>query len=268
MTDAAALASTYDPQSVEPGASERWEQARAFLAKPAADPDRPTFCVVIPPPNVTGALHLGHALNNTLQDILVRYHRMLGYDTIWQAGTDHAGIATQAVVERRIRQQEGKSRHDLGREELVKRSLIIRRLNSEELVKVSARVIEADVVLGYLLREPLFPLIQFLENALERVLVPFALVTLALVIVLLVGIVYIFCSIIIITILAGIRRNYMNVIFHGCISKIEIFIRSDPPKKIIRTSIKIGGRSISGATTIGGVPTGFEIFCPDSCLGI
>ncbi|GHV15901.1 valine--tRNA ligase [Fibrobacterales bacterium] len=79
------------------------------------------FSVVIPPPNVTGALHLGHALNNTIQDILVRYNRKLGHNTLWIPGTDHAGIATQAVVEKRLFQDEKKTRHDLGREELVKR---------------------------------------------------------------------------------------------------------------------------------------------------
>ena len=76
---------------------------------------------MIPPPNVTGALHLGHALNNTLQDIVIRFRRMQGYNALWMPGTDHAGIATQAVVERRLREDEGKSRHDLGRTQLVER---------------------------------------------------------------------------------------------------------------------------------------------------
>ena len=90
---------------------------------PAADPtdDRPPFTIVIPPPNVTGALHLGHALNNTLQDILIRMKRMQGFNTLWMPGTDHAGIATQAVVERRLFEEEKKTRHDLGREGLVQR---------------------------------------------------------------------------------------------------------------------------------------------------
>jgi len=103
----------------------QWETSGAFHAEPpaagAADPSKGPFCIVIPPPNVTGALHLGHALNNTLQDAQIRMHRMMGYNTLWMPGTDHAGIATQAVVERRIREEEGKSRHDLGREELVRR---------------------------------------------------------------------------------------------------------------------------------------------------
>ena len=80
------------------------------------------FSIVIPPPNVTGGiLHLGHALNNTLQDILARMRRMQGYETLWMPGTDHAGIATQAVVERRLKEEENKTRHDLGREALVDR---------------------------------------------------------------------------------------------------------------------------------------------------
>ncbi|MBI5762345.1 MAG: valine--tRNA ligase [Planctomycetes bacterium] len=99
-----------------------WESRKAFEAGPQDGRDRKDpFCMVIPPPNVTGALHLGHALNNTLQDILIRHKRMAGFNTFWLVGTDHAGIATQAVVEKTIRQSEGKSRHDLGREELVKR---------------------------------------------------------------------------------------------------------------------------------------------------
>ncbi|MCX7005106.1 MAG: valine--tRNA ligase, partial [bacterium] len=79
------------------------------------------YCIVIPPPNVTGALHLGHAINNTLQDILIRYHRMCGDNTLWLPGVDHAGIATQAVVEKKLFEEEGKTRHDIGREALVQR---------------------------------------------------------------------------------------------------------------------------------------------------
>ncbi len=115
------LEKVYDPRAVEPETYALWERSGAFRSKPDGSPHERTFTIVIPPPNVTGALHLGHALNNTLQDIQIRYHRMRGFNTLWQPGTDHAGIATQAVVERRIREQEGKSRHDLGREELVRR---------------------------------------------------------------------------------------------------------------------------------------------------
>ncbi len=96
-----------------------WEDARCAHAEP--NPDRKPFTIVIPPPNVTGALHLGHGLNNTLQDIVIRTKRMQGFETLWMPGTDHAGIATQAVVEKRLKEQENKSRHDLGREALVQR---------------------------------------------------------------------------------------------------------------------------------------------------
>ncbi|RCS54201.1 valine--tRNA ligase [Bremerella cremea] len=105
--------------SISPKIYEYWESKRFFHSEP--DPSRKPFTIVIPPPNVTGALHLGHALNNTLQDVLIRYKRMKGFNTLWIPGTDHAGIATQAVVERRIFELEKKSRHDLGREELVRR---------------------------------------------------------------------------------------------------------------------------------------------------
>ena len=96
-----------------------WEENQYFHSEP--DPARKPFTIVIPPPNVTGALHLGHALNNSLQDILIRFKRMQGFNTLWMPGTDHAGIATQAVVERRLLQEEGETRHSLGREKLVDR---------------------------------------------------------------------------------------------------------------------------------------------------
>ncbi len=98
---------------------EMWQAGGYFHAEP--DSTRKPFTIVIPPPNVTGALHLGHALNNTLQDVLIRLKRMQGFNALWMPGTDHAGIATQAVVERRLKEDEGKTRHDLGREELVAR---------------------------------------------------------------------------------------------------------------------------------------------------
>jgi valyl-tRNA synthetase len=111
----------YDPKSVEKATYQKWLDARAFHATPDARPPEKRFSVVIPPPNVTGALHLGHAINGTIQDILTRYHRMKGDNTMWMPGIDHAGIATQAVVEKSIFEKEKKSRHDLGREELVRR---------------------------------------------------------------------------------------------------------------------------------------------------
>ncbi|MGB0716844.1 MAG: valine--tRNA ligase, partial [Phycisphaerae bacterium] len=121
MSDNLMLDRVYDSQNVEPEVYTRWESAQAFASVPDDRQHDETFTIVIPPPNVTGALHLGHALNNTLQDILVRYHRMRGFNTLWQPGTDHAGIATQAVVERRLREREGLTRHELGREKLVER---------------------------------------------------------------------------------------------------------------------------------------------------
>ena len=96
-----------------------WEKKGYFHSEP--NPDRRPYTIVIPPPNVTGALHLGHALNNTLQDVLIRQKRMQGFETLWMPGTDHAGIATQAVVERRLLAEENKTRHELGREGLVER---------------------------------------------------------------------------------------------------------------------------------------------------
>ena len=96
------LEKTYDAASVEPRIYETWEKAEAFKAGAGAKDGAPAFSIVIPPPNVTGSLHMGHALNNTLQDILVRWKRMQGFDVLWQPGTDHAGIATQMVVEREL----------------------------------------------------------------------------------------------------------------------------------------------------------------------
>jgi len=109
----------YEPKRVEAEMYRRWEQARCFHAEPA-DPSN-TYCIVIPPPNVTDRLHLGHALNNTLQDILIRHQRMRGRNTLWLPGSDHAGIATQTVVEKRILAEEGKRRTDFPRAEFVAR---------------------------------------------------------------------------------------------------------------------------------------------------
>ncbi|MGI8981196.1 MAG: valine--tRNA ligase [Pirellulaceae bacterium] len=117
--DPASLPNRFDFATAQPRLYAMWEQGRYFHAEP--HPKRQPFSIVIPPPNVTGALHLGHALNNTLQDIQIRMKRMQGFNALWMPGTDHAGIATQAVVERRLREEEGKTRHDLGREELVRR---------------------------------------------------------------------------------------------------------------------------------------------------
>ena len=113
------LPKQYDPHQAQERWLSFWNERGYFHAEP--DPKEEPYCIVIPPPNVTGALHMGHALNNTLQDVLIRWRRMQGYNTLWMPGTDHAGIATQAVVERRLREEEKKTRHDLGREELIRR---------------------------------------------------------------------------------------------------------------------------------------------------
>ena len=108
----------YQPGVIESKHYEAWEKSNAFAA--GQQPDGQPYTIMIPPPNVTGSLHMGHALTFTLQDILIRYHRMLGRDTLWQSGTDHAGIATQMVVERQLA-EEGKKRYDLGREAFIER---------------------------------------------------------------------------------------------------------------------------------------------------
>ena len=113
------LPKAYEPQSVEQTAYQTWIDAKAFSADPNAAGE--PYAIVIPPPNVTGALHLGHAINNTLQDILIRKARMEGKNAVWIPGIDHAGIATQAVVEKQLKEKENKTRHDVGREALVKR---------------------------------------------------------------------------------------------------------------------------------------------------
>jgi valyl-tRNA synthetase len=118
MTDAS-MPKAYDPKAHEARITQRWLDAKAFDAVPDDRDGR--YVVMMPLPNVTGALHMGHAMDNVMQDMLIRWHRMRGENTLWQPGTDHAGIATQAVVEKRLKELEGKTRHDLGREALVQR---------------------------------------------------------------------------------------------------------------------------------------------------
>src|SRR5829696_4349684 len=115
------LPNRFDHAEAQPRLYAEWEKRKFFHAEPDERGPEKRFGIVIPPPNVTGALHLGHALNNTLQDIQIRMHRMQGFNTLWMPGTDHAGIATQAVVEKRLFEEEKLTRHDLGREGLVKR---------------------------------------------------------------------------------------------------------------------------------------------------
>ncbi|MDR5018282.1 valine--tRNA ligase [Yersinia rochesterensis] len=111
------LDKTYSPQEIEQPLYEHWEKQGYF--KPNGDTSKESYCIMIPPPNVTGSLHMGHAFQQTIMDTLIRYQRMQGKNTLWQAGTDHAGIATQMVVERKIAAEEGKTRHDYGREEFI-----------------------------------------------------------------------------------------------------------------------------------------------------
>jgi valyl-tRNA synthetase len=113
------LSKSYEPTEVEQRWYRRWMEQGAFTAE--ATSERPPYCIILPPPNVTGSLHLGHALTATIEDILVRWRRMRGDNVLWQPGTDHAGIATQMVVEKELKRAEKKSRHDLGREAFVAR---------------------------------------------------------------------------------------------------------------------------------------------------
>jgi valyl-tRNA synthetase len=115
------LDKTYQPAAIEGPIYRLWEEANAFTAGQNDRADARPFAIVIPPPNVTGSLHMGHALNNTLQDALVRFERMRGRDVLWQPGTDHAGIATQMVVERQLMERQQPNRRDLGRDEFVRR---------------------------------------------------------------------------------------------------------------------------------------------------
>ncbi len=119
MEDAKNIAKTYDPSEFEDRIYNEWVEKGYFHAE--ADKNKEPFTIVIPPPNVTGQLHMGHALDETLQDILIRYKRMQGYNALWIPGTDHAGIATQAKVEAEIREKEGLLRYDLGREKFLER---------------------------------------------------------------------------------------------------------------------------------------------------
>src|SRR5579864_9720464 len=111
----------YHPAEVESRIYQAWEESGAFRAGRPERAAAPPYCIVIPPPNVTGSLHMGHALNNTLQDILCRFERMRGRDVLWQPGTDHAGIATQMVVERQLMEHQLPGRRDMGRKKFVER---------------------------------------------------------------------------------------------------------------------------------------------------
>ena len=114
------LPKTYDPNGIEDKWYKLWEEKKCF--KPVHNKDKGTFTLLMPPPNVTGKLHMGHALDHTVQDVITRFKRMQGFETLWIPGQDHAGIATQAKVEEKILKEEGKTKYDLGREEFLKRT--------------------------------------------------------------------------------------------------------------------------------------------------
>ncbi len=113
------IPTVYNPKDIEKPTYKRWLEAKAFAANP--DERKNRYVIMMPLPNVTGALHMGHAIDNVMQDMLIRWHRMMGDNSLWMPGTDHAGIGTQAVVEKRLFELEGKTRHDIGREALVER---------------------------------------------------------------------------------------------------------------------------------------------------
>ena len=115
------LLKTYDPKDFEKRLYDEWLDKGYFKSSP--NPDKKPFCIVLPPPNITGQLHMGHALDHTLQDVLIRWKRMDGYEALWQPGTDHASIATEVKVCERIKEQEGKTKYELGREEFLNRAM-------------------------------------------------------------------------------------------------------------------------------------------------
>ncbi|MCZ6792476.1 MAG: valine--tRNA ligase [Planctomycetota bacterium] len=133
------LPKQYDPSAIEAPVYRRWLEARSFAARP--DERQGRYVIMMPLPNVTGALHMGHAMDNVMQDLLTRWHRMAGDNTLWMPGTDHAGIATQAVIEKRLFELEGKTRHDIGRDAVVQRIW-------EWKDQYQARIIEQQQVMG------------------------------------------------------------------------------------------------------------------------
>ena len=133
------LPKVYDPKQVEKKIYDMWEKGGFFTPKP--DPAKKPFCISMPPPNVTGQLHMGHALDATLQDVLTRYKRMQGYSALWLPGYDHAGIATQIKVEENLRKEEGLTRHDLGRDKFLERVWAWKN-------KFGGRIVEQQKVLG------------------------------------------------------------------------------------------------------------------------
>lgn len=119
MTTEQEIPKTFSPSEVEENWYKKWEEGKYFKPKKSKNGKKP-YTIIMPPPNVTGKLHMGHALNHTIHDILIRLKRMQGHETLWIPGQDHAGIATQAKVEQKIFNEQGKTKHDLGREAFVK----------------------------------------------------------------------------------------------------------------------------------------------------
>ena len=117
----APMAQKYLPHEVEAAWNDWWEASGYYRGNSAPEDKRPKFSICLPPPNVTGSLHLGHALTVAVQDLLARWKRMSGYNVLWIPGTDHAGIATQVVVEKKLKKEQGITRHDLGREEFIEK---------------------------------------------------------------------------------------------------------------------------------------------------
>src|SRR5215210_6785227 len=112
---------TYDPKQAEESHYSRWEREGCFAPEVNSDPSAPVYSIVIPPPNVTGSLHMGHALQHTIMDVLTRWKRMQGYRTLWLPGTDHAGISVQRKVVEQLKKEEHKSPLDIGRDEFIRR---------------------------------------------------------------------------------------------------------------------------------------------------
>src|SRR6186997_2712677 len=133
------LPTRYTPAEHEAGVYRLWESGGGFQPRPPEHGDR-TFTVMIPPPNVTGVLHMGHALNNTLQDIVIRHRRMQGYEALWLPGTDHAGIATQAVVEKKIYAETKRTRQDMGREAFLAEIWKWKRLHGDQILEQLKRL--------------------------------------------------------------------------------------------------------------------------------
>lgn len=153
----------YNPKEVEDKWTDYWFKHEVFDLD--VIPDRPAFSVAIPPPNITGNLHLGHALNGTLQDILVRWKRMQGYNVLWQPGTDHAGISTQMVVERQLK-KEGKNRHDLGREKFIEQCWVWRRQYGDKIYEQYRRL-----GVSFAWNRPVFTMDEDYVKAIYRVFV-------------------------------------------------------------------------------------------------